>query len=227
MKIKFIDRGFKENIVLIPGWATDWRIFGNLYLNYNYLLPVEFDPFSFEKELMQELNKRLLSKISLFGWSLGGFLAAEFAVKNPERIEELSLLSIRQRFDHAVLKSIESKLKVNKEAYLRKFYFSFFCDSEEKMQVWFKRNLLNNYLEEMELNNLINGLSYLSEAKIAPGLLSGFKKIKIVHGSEDKIVPLNEVIAIKSQLAAAKFICLPQTGHVPFLAFGFLDSYHG
>jgi pimeloyl-ACP methyl ester carboxylesterase len=124
VKIKFIDRGFKEHIVLIPGWATDWRIFAELDLNYNYLLPVEFDPFNFERELIEQLDKLSLDKISLFGWSMGGFLAAGFSANNPQRVHELIFLSIRQKHDPLLLKDIESKLKAGKNAYLYKFYLA-------------------------------------------------------------------------------------------------------
>ena len=39
VKFKYIDRQKPETAVLVPGWATDYRIFDTLDLDYNYLMP--------------------------------------------------------------------------------------------------------------------------------------------------------------------------------------------
>ncbi len=226
MKIKFIDRGFKENIVLIPGWATDYRIFAELDLNYNYLLPVEFDVFNFERGLIEQLDKLPLDKISLFGWSMGGFMAAGFAVNNPKRIGELILLSIRQKHDSALLKDIESKLKAGKNAYLYKFYLACFSEHDRQGLAWFKKNIFKSYVEEMELNSLIEGLRYLSEAQINLEPVSVLKKVRIFHGGQDKIAPVNEALAFKSRYPWAEFVCMQDVGHIPFLSHKFKQNFY-
>ncbi len=131
-EFSYIYRGFKEAIVLIPGWATDYRIFSNLDLNYNYLLPVRFNPLDFKKKLSKELDKRGINKISMLGWSLGGFLAVEFFSDNPERIDKLILISIRKRYDSKNLEDIAFKLKKNKKAWLYKFYLDCFSKKDKK-----------------------------------------------------------------------------------------------
>ena len=120
-KFNFVDRGYKDNLILIPGWATDYRIFGTLDLKYNYLLPTEVYPFSFNNELIKFLKESFLNRISLFGWSLGGFLAQDFALNNPEMVDELILLGIRSKYEHKFLDEIESQLLKNKKAFLYKF----------------------------------------------------------------------------------------------------------
>ena len=65
-KFKLIKRGFTNPLVLIPGWATDYRIFDSLDLNYDYILPVEFSPLDFEAALSSYLEKNSIHKISLF-----------------------------------------------------------------------------------------------------------------------------------------------------------------
>ncbi len=226
MKIKFIDRGFKENIALIPGWATDWRIFAALDLNYNYLLPVEFDAFHFEGELIEQLDKLSLGKISLFGWSMGGFMAADFALKNPEKTGELILLSIRQKHEPALLKDIESKLKAGKNAYLYKFYLACFSEHDRQGLAWFKKNIFKSYIKEMELNRLIEGLRYLLEANINLESLAVLKKVRIYHGGQDKIAPLNEAMEFKLSCSWVEFICIQETGHIPFLSYNFKQNFY-
>ena len=59
--------GPKDTIILIPGWATDCRIFKTV-------------------ESSKIFKEKPADKISLLGWSLGGFMAAGFAFKNPDTI---------------------------------------------------------------------------------------------------------------------------------------------
>lgn len=224
-----MSKGFKDTITLIPGWATDYRIFANLELRkYNYLLPVKLCPFTFKKDLLEQLKKKSLNKISLFGFSMGGFLAVDFALSYPERIDELILLSIRRKFASAVLKEIEEKLKKNKNAYLYKFYLDCFSRDDAEQLKWFKKHLLPDYKNKMELKSLIKGLDYLSRREINPESLAGIQKIRIFHGGKDWIAPLNEAREIASYLPQAEFVCLPKRGHFLFLNPQFMDKFsHG
>jgi len=77
---KYLDRGSDKTIVLIPGWATDYRIFDSLNVKFNYLLPLDFSPDTFENVILNALEEKGIEKVSLFGWSLGAFLAAEFSI---------------------------------------------------------------------------------------------------------------------------------------------------
>lgn len=223
-EFKFIDRGFKNLLVLIPGWATDYRIFSNLNLDYNYLLTTSLHPFDFEKALLDKLDKT--KKISLFGWSLGGFLAAKFASRNLNRIDELILLGICRKFCIASLKDIELKLKKNKKAYLYKFYHECFSDNDIEAFTWFKKNLLKEYIDKIGIKDLLCGLDYFSKARISPQSLMPVSKIRIFHGAKDKIVPLKEAITIKSKIPHAEFICLEPTGHMPFLNPQFRNRFY-
>ncbi|MBU0880591.1 MAG: alpha/beta hydrolase [Candidatus Omnitrophica bacterium] len=75
-KFKLISTpGAKDTMLLIPGWATDYRIFNNLNIKYNYLLPVEFSPFMFSEDLLAAMKENGIKKISVLGWSMGGFIA--------------------------------------------------------------------------------------------------------------------------------------------------------
>ncbi len=227
-KFKLFNRGFKKTIALIPGWATDYRIFNTLDLNYNYLLPIEYHPFNFAKDLKGLLNKESIDKISLFGWSMGGFLASDFASKNPDRVDELILLSVQKKFRPDLLEDIKLKLKENKKAFLYKLYLNSFSEKDKEGLKWFKQHLLMSYIDELKLDDLLCGLDYLSGAQINPGSLAGIKRIIIFHGQEDKIASLNEAHQLKSELPKAQFICLPDTGHVPFFNRQFKEGFlHG
>ena len=74
-EFKFFDRGYNSTTLLIPGWASDWRIFNTLNLDSNYLVPTLFSPFDFDKGLLDILNQNGLKVIAVMGWSMGGFIA--------------------------------------------------------------------------------------------------------------------------------------------------------
>ena len=215
ISFKYLDRGSNKTIALIPGWATDYRIFDSLNLEFNYLLPFNFSPFAFEDNLLNALKERRIDKVSLLGWSLGGFLAAEFAAKYPNLVEELVLISIRKKYKKKDIAGIKELLKKSKRGYLYKFYTQ--CFSGRKSLSWFKKNLLKTYCEEFDLEYLLGTLDYLGKAKINTQGLAGVERIKIIHGESDRIAPINEGREVQEAITGAELITIENSGHIPFL----------
>jgi len=224
-EFKLLDRGFNKTIVLIPGWASDYRIFNALDLDYNYLLPVGLNPFNFEKDLKGLLDKESIGKISVFGWSMGGFLASDFSSKNPDKVDELVLVSVQKKFSPELLEGIKIKLKENKRAFLYKLYFNCFSKEDKEGLDWFKEHLLMSYIDELTLEDLLRGLDYLSQTQIKPEALAGIKRIRIFHGQDDIVAPFDAAQQIKLELPQAEFICLPGIGHTPFLNRQFKEKF--
>ncbi|MEK7867785.1 MAG: alpha/beta hydrolase [Candidatus Omnitrophota bacterium] len=227
LEIKLIQRGFQENLVLIPGWAADYRIFDSLDLSYNYLAPVKFSPLNFAAELDTRLDEYAVEKVSLLGWSMGGFLACDFAAASPERVDELILLSVREKFEQGYLQEIAEKIRKNKRAWLHKFYLGCFSKSDFEGRSYFKKELLKDYVDGISLGELVNGLGYLSKAKIDTGALTRIKKIRIFHGESDAVAPVEEAGKISSCLPQAEFISLPNLGHIIFLNKRFKAAFYG
>lgn len=229
-EFKFTDRGLTQNIIFIPGWATDYRIFTPLLaderLNYNFIVPLNLNPFSFKRDLAGFLQRESISKISLFGWSMGAFLAVEFALINTDMIEGLTLVSMQTKFESGGLQEIKQKILKNKRAYLIQFYKDCFSNNDKDALTWFKGNLMKDYLDHLRQEDLISGLDYLLQAELNYGVLKPFKKIKVFHGLGDKISPIRNIEDIKEKLPQAKFIFTP-SGHIPFLSRGFSNSYNG
>ncbi len=227
-KFEFFPRGFADTAVLIPGWASDCRIFAGLDLAFNYLLPVGLNFSDFEKEFTCALEQNSIKKALLLGWSLGGFLATEFAIRNPSSIKELVLLSIAREFDGNLLKEIASKIKKNKRAYLYKFYRDCFSTEDRAGWCWFKKNLLEDYISTMELDSLLAGLNYLSTVRFKLTGASGIDRVRIFHGEEDRIMPFSDAARIKSEFGQADFTALSGIGHICFLNSQFKEKFrHG
>ncbi len=224
-EFKFIDRHFKDVLLLIPGWATDYRIFATLELNYNYLLPVHFSFTNFAKGLSEELGKRGIEKIFILGWSLGGFLAYDFALENPERVKGLSLLSICRGFNQAILENARSGIKKNKKAFLYKFYLDNFAKDDREGLSWFRKYLLKDYLQCLGSEDLLAGLDYLYQARIIPESLARIEGVRVYHGKDDLIVSLKEAYRLSPFLEKGAFISLSGLGHALFLNHQFKEKF--
>lgn len=214
-KFKYISRGQQKTIVLIPGWATDYKIFESLNLKFNYLLPLDFSPFTFEGIILNALKEKGIGKISLLGLSMGGFLAAEFAVKHPNLVEELILIGIREKYRKENIVEIEELLKKSKKGYLYKFYTQ--CFFKKEILRWFKENLFKSYCEQFDLDYLLKTLDYLEKSQINTQELTGIKRIKIIHGENDNIAPLDEARKVQKSIVGAELIVIKDGGHMPFL----------
>jgi len=221
-EFKYIKRGKKKDIILIPGWATDHRIFDGLELEFNYLLPVSFSPFDFEEKLPGALETNGIEKFSILGFSMGAFLAAKIASKNPKSLEKLLLVGARQKYDKEELDKIKIYLAGNKKGYLYKFYNASFFKKEEFDR--FKERLLKSYLKEMDADYLLATLDYLGTSELKPEALGAIKNIGVIHGEKDEIAPFAEAEGIKSKLPRAKLVRLKDTGHIPFFN-GKFESY--
>ena len=62
---KFVDREKKDHLVIIPGWAFDYRIFASLDLPYNYFFFCDESMAGFEGELRKLLAENNIEKIVL------------------------------------------------------------------------------------------------------------------------------------------------------------------
>ncbi len=227
-EFKLIGRGFRDAILLLPGWASDYRIFDSLDLDYNYLVPERLSPNDFEEPLVETMHRSGLDKISILGWSLGGFLAAGFASNRPELVKEIILAGMRQRYEAIDLERIKNMVNRSAPAYLRRFYSEWFSASEEELYAFsgFKVGLMKEYLRDMPACELIEGLEYLGNAEIAVGKLDK-AKTRFIHGENDRIAPINGLDGIRRAFSAEKFSVVKDAGHAVFLRKDFRDIFYG
>lgn len=213
---------------MVHGWATDWRIFDGLELDYNYLLTVKLDTSDFNRQLLGRIDQLKISKVSILGFSLGGFLAAEFACVYPEKIAELILLGVRKQYERQVLESIKREITTERKAWLYKFYLNCFSKTDKEGLAWFRKNLLKEYSDNLSLDELIRGLDYLAGHALPVEPLKRIEDLSIIHGCGDIIAPLKEVLEIKAELPQARLRLLAGRGHLCFLNRDFKESFcHG
>ncbi|MCQ9207164.1 MAG: alpha/beta hydrolase [Omnitrophica bacterium] len=212
---KYIDRKADNVTVLLPGWATDCRIFASLNFKSDLIVPLEMSPYDFEKSLFNVLQKND-KPVSIFGFSMGGFMAARFASENPGLIDRLTLVGIRARYNHEEIEKIKRYLIKNKKAYLYSFFSSAFSGKKEMRR--FKSELLKSYCDKFDLDYLLKTLDYLGRCAINPCMLARVKNVKIIHGERDSIAPIDEARAIKEGSPRAEFVEIKGAGHIPFFS---------
>jgi len=223
---EFVDRKQKANLVLVPGWAFDCRIFKTLDLPYNYIFARD-KSMRFENELENILKQNSLKKVSLLGWSQGAFTVCSFAAKRPDAVEEIILVGIRGKYEKEGLERVKKYLAKNSRAYLYKFYKDCFCEMEKDSYRWFKDTLLKDYLENIKQKRLIEALGRLEKLQIQPTALTKLKRVSIVHGREDKIAPVGQAADIARSLPNSKLVIFDKTGHLPFLRRDFAERLNG
>lgn len=207
------NRGYEKHLVLLPGWAMDYRIFNPLNLPYNYIYPINFDPDSFPGELSSFTDKNKISKVDLFGFSMGAFCALDIARTLPERIEKILLGGIRKSYPKESIHLARENILKNPKAYLQKFYS--LCFSDRKNFREFK-SLLGEYAETMAPKRLLETLSYLeSRNALSPEPLKNY--VSIFHGENDLIAPESEAREVASSLPESAFTSLKNAGHLFFL----------
>lgn len=220
-----LDRGYPRDLVLIPGWAMDVRIFEPMDLPFNYILPGPIDPETFAADLHRRLDENNCPKVSLLGWSMGGFLAADFAARFPSQVSEVFLVGVRDRFDAESLRDIKTILEKDRRAYLYGFYTQCFRHCSNDQIVRFKRSLLKPYLESMILEDLLHGLDYLVDAEMDTQSLSAISTVQFFHGELDEISPVSQARNLASSIPHASFRNFPNLGHIVFYDSAFCEGF--
>ncbi len=214
---KYINRHRKKDAVLLHGWASDSKIFDLLNINYNYIIVEDFDPFTFQKNLVNFLQNNNFRKISIFGWSMGGFAGADFATKYDYLIDDLILCSVKEKYEKKTIQQIKSLIRENKSAFLYKFFRDCFSEFEKKLGYydWFRKNLQSSYLH-FDVESLLIGLDYLENTCLETKKIESFR-LKLIFGLADKIINAKEALSLKNELKNADFLVMENRGHIPFI----------
>jgi pimeloyl-ACP methyl ester carboxylesterase len=202
--------------VLLPGWATDGRIFGTLFPGVAAVVAGPLRTERFPDRLAAFLDGVARGPVTIVGWSLGGFLAAEFARRHPERVRRVVLVGVRRRYPAAELEAVRASLARDRRACLSDFYAQCFLPSGTSAYRAFRAGLREEYLREMDESVLASGLSYLSTAALSASDLPGCP-VTIVHGERDGIAPVAEAESLARE-GGATFHLLRGAPHAAFLS---------
>ncbi len=208
------------SMVLLPGWATDGRIFEGVLPGVSAVTTGPLRPEGFSRRLAAFLDRTARGPVTVVGWSLGGFLAAEFAREYPDRVRRVVLVGIRREYPEGDVGAVLRSFSADPGSCLSGFYAQCFFPSQMPAYRRFRAGLQAAYLREMDGGALREGLSYLASARLSGETLPACP-VTIVHGEKDVIAPFAEAEGVAREGANATFHPLPGAAHAAFLADGF------
>ena len=210
----------EPSVVLLPGWATDGRIFEGVFPGVTAVTTGPLRPEGFTARLAKFLGRATPGPVTLVGWSLGGFLAADFARNYPDRVRRVVLVGIRRGYPEGDVEAVRRSLSADPGSCLSGFYTQCFYPSQMSAYRRFRAGLQEAYLREMDVGALREGLSYLAGARLSGRTLPDCP-VAIVHGEKDVVAPLSEAEGVAREGGNATFHALPGAAHAAFLADGF------
>jgi pimeloyl-ACP methyl ester carboxylesterase len=209
-----------RSVVLLPGFATDHRIFERLFSDADRIVPGAVGASRIADGLAACLRKAVSGPVTVFGWSLGAFSAASFAAAHPERVSRLVLAGVRRRYDRAGLDRFRRSLESDRESCLRDFYQQCFLPAQRTAYRRFRERLLPAYLREMDAARLSEELEVLYASEIRPERIPPCP-VTFLHGAQDIVAPVAEARALAAEVPGAVLHVLPDGGHAAFLAEAF------
>jgi len=217
----FVSGDGAPTVVLLPGWATDGRVFAGLFPRATTATTGPLRPEGFSRRLVAFLDRSgARAPVTLVGWSLGGFLAAEFAREHPERVGRAILVGVRRAYPAADVEAVRVGVLRDRAACLSGFYAQCFFPTRTASFRRFRAGLQVEYLREMDETTLLSGLSYLAGARLSGDLLPRCPVV-LVHGEKDVVAPAAEAEALARESGRAAFLRIPGGSHAAFLSEGF------
>ncbi len=183
----------RETVIFLPGWGFDGHILELMKPPRNWFFPDTFlDPDTVSNELSAYVTKNDIDNVIIVGWSMGGYLALDFARKYPDKITALYLFSLRQNWPHDEVQGLRADLKDDPAIALKGFYRRCFL-GQKKIYKAFMDRLQERYLKQLDKDVLMRGLDYLESVSVEniPDVF-----VKTYHGSKDIISPIHEAAAI-------------------------------
>ncbi|WP_374482920.1 alpha/beta fold hydrolase [Zoogloea sp.] len=181
---------------------------------------------------LNEWADALLSRIPedavLVGWSLGAQLALHLARQNPERVARLVLIGASPRFVQAddwpaalpgaTLSAFRQDFDTTPDATQRRFVaLQSFGDSARKAVAATLTDSLTS-ADEHHKAALADGLRLLAEADLRALIPDVRQPVRLLHGSEDKLMPVAAAEWLADTLPDARLTVFGQCGHAPFLS---------
>lgn len=220
-----------QNFLFISGWGYDNTPLKNLANALEqgnapvYSLPdLEPDGTSVHNENYATVLSRHLQSLNqpviLVGWSTGGIIALETAGEYPEKVAGLILISSTPRFcstQDFPWGASENELEKMKEGLdhdLNRTLRGFFRRAAypEKLPPDIRQRRVQAAAQQGK-DSLKGGLTYLQEADCRKKMTAIKCPVLLLHGENDRIIPVQAAEWLSAQLHDTSFHSLPDAGH--------------
>ena len=195
----------EDTLIIVPGWAMDPRPMIPYFAPYQCVVMSHYDPFYFADQLATVLAELKSPVAGFIGFSMGAMalLAAQEVI--PDSLP-ITLVGLRARYPQTTIKAVRRYLAKDYTTYLTGFYTQCMGPLSVPSEIsWDQPILSHDYLD--------HGLDYLAQVDIPSIHIDNQRVIRAVHGTEDLIAPLEELI----ELCGSQFPihAVPNMGHLP------------
>jgi pimeloyl-ACP methyl ester carboxylesterase len=261
-KIHYIEKGEGNPVILIHGFlyhtvmwkqnidtlAQKFKVYAVDLWGWGFSDRLKETDYSFDrygKQIIGFMDALKIPKASLVGQSMGGGISVYTAARYPDRVDRLILV------DAAVLPNPMTTIgRIYQLPYVGEFLNAIPGNAVVKSNIkslWFydPKKVTDEYVEEVARPLAIKGTpagmmyilrNVLKDPYVQPEaekLAQYGKPILIVHGRQDKAVPLERSEKLNAMWRGSRLVIFEQAGHTPHeeypekfnrLALGFLSE---
>lgn len=166
-------------------------------------MPESFSIRSFAESVKEHLDKNNLIKVSVFGYSMGGYVAMYLAKHYPSLIDHVITLATKFEWSESIA---EKEWKMLQADTIEQKLPSFAKTLKQRHAPQDWKQLVQKtaaMLTELGKDNTLKPVDYTTIN--VPSL--------IMIGDRDRMVSLEETVAVYKQLPSAAFAVLPATPH--------------
>ena len=210
-----------NTIVLIPGYMSDKNMWLNqldiLKKKYEVIIP-KLDSGNSIEEFKKNTLNLLPERFSAIGFSMGGFVALNLAIEEPERVEELILVGTNARSvskDRKLLLK-KSLSELNNENFVSKFssssFYSYFAEHNKTNYEYL--NLIKEMVKNLGLDCLKKQTQAILERPLLVHLLSKIKsRCLIISGDLDNLSTKEMNEELSNNIINSELCYIKNSGH--------------
>jgi len=232
--------GTGRDLAMVHGWALHggfWRRLGtDLARDHRvHLFDLPGHGCSGAAEFPNGLNaladmlvQQLPRPAIWIGWSLGGMVAMDVAIRYPEKVTKLVLLNSTPRFvqdsgwspamAEDVFAEFVTSLVADPRGTVMRFLTLQAGGDEAGRQLIKELRQQVSARGEPSPSALRNGLEILERADLRDGARKIVAPTLVIHGENDRIVPPGAGHWLATTIAGARFEGIPKAGHAPFIS---------
>jgi pimeloyl-[acyl-carrier protein] methyl ester esterase len=222
-------------LMLLHGWGSHagvWsEVIGRMDLGQSVIAPDYPADRAVDgsiNEVLDRLAGLMPEACVVAGWSLGGQLALQLALRYPRRIRKLILVSTTPRFvaapdwpygmGNGVFSGFADSLSANPAQALQRFLLLQTQGDAQARAVARRLEMLLSARPDPDQPVLSRTLDWLRDTDLRAVLPEIVQPALVVHGDCDRITPITAGEYLAAQLADARLECMAGAAHVPFVS---------
>ncbi|MDP1933457.1 MAG: pimeloyl-ACP methyl ester esterase BioH [Nitrosomonas sp.] len=232
--------GDGPDLVLLHGWAMHSGIWSGVQEQLSqqfrlHLIDLPGHGLSPASEpgtlnhLVEIITKILPEHCIVGGWSLGGQIAMELALREPKRVKQLILISTTPCFakrddwkwgmEHKLLQLFLENLKLNYATTINRFLTLQMSGDRDASKILLQLRKHFFQRAEPDPDALLKGLRILQESDLRDRMEAIKQPVLLLHGENDVITHPAAADWMHQQLSQSQRVLFSHCGHAPFLSY--------